>query len=379
MSAYQTFETVLNTIKASNLNFHLQQTPFSAVVYIKNSLIKDKLGNQLVPPSLEDNKKLSIKLLELENMVSSMKNKLEDSILDSENAYKTITSLENQLCSTKRTLELEKKSHHELSKKTKVQIETLTLLNETLKKENVESRKLFKKNNEELKNEINKKEKLVTNIIAKNEKLQTKNENLEFEKEELARKVKHHKSTISELETKAVEPSTKSTKTTNTKLIRFSSTASQSEHTQPAAKSTFCSHFGCHFRQPHNPPKSTNSKNTYISPPTNIRILPSSVESFEVFSSLQVIHQCEECENGALYCNYYEMVQYPATGPSGGTYGSPVTVCPNHPHAKITILNNRAEDKRKLRRKNICKLCDKKFLEKTNLTFHMNRAHMPRF
>ena len=146
-------------------------------------------------------------------MVSSMKNKLEDSILDSENAYKTITSLENQLCCTKKTLELEKKSHHELSKKTKVQIETLTLLNETLKKENVESRKLFKKNNEELKNEINKKEKLVTNIIAKNEKLQTKNKNLEFEKEELARKVKHHKSTISELETKAVEPPTKSTKT----------------------------------------------------------------------------------------------------------------------------------------------------------------------
>ena len=90
MSAYQTFETVLNTIKASNLNFHLQQTPFSAVVYIKNSLIKDKLGNQLVPPSLEDNTKLSIKLLELENMVSSMKNKLEDSFLDSENAHKTM-------------------------------------------------------------------------------------------------------------------------------------------------------------------------------------------------------------------------------------------------------------------------------------------------
>ena len=42
MSATQTFETLLNQVKSSNLNYHLQQSPFSAFISLKKSFVKDR-------------------------------------------------------------------------------------------------------------------------------------------------------------------------------------------------------------------------------------------------------------------------------------------------------------------------------------------------
>ena len=50
MAASKTFEHVLDQVKASSLNFHLQQSPFSAVISIKKSFVKDKSGQILTPP-----------------------------------------------------------------------------------------------------------------------------------------------------------------------------------------------------------------------------------------------------------------------------------------------------------------------------------------
>jgi hypothetical protein len=60
---------------------------------------------------------------------------------------------------------------------------------------------------------------------------------------------------------------------------------------------------------------------------------------------MQISHECEECAEGALFHNYREIVQYPNSGPCGGTYGSPVTTCPNNPNANVTML--KTEDKSK--------------------------------
>ena len=49
MFASKAFDDILNTIKNSNLNFHLQQSPFSAVISLKKSLICDKFGSPLLP------------------------------------------------------------------------------------------------------------------------------------------------------------------------------------------------------------------------------------------------------------------------------------------------------------------------------------------
>ena len=77
----------------------------------------------------------------------------------------------------------------------------------------------------------------------------------------------------------------------------------------------------------------------------------------KIFRGLQTCHTCEECENGSLYHNHTEIVEYPNPGPSRGTYdGSPVTSCPNQPNVSITLL--KIEQKRKLVRRGIsCKVC----------------------
>ena len=49
MLASNAFDYLLNQIRSSNLNFHLQMSPFSAIVSIKKSLIKDKSGLPLLP------------------------------------------------------------------------------------------------------------------------------------------------------------------------------------------------------------------------------------------------------------------------------------------------------------------------------------------
>ena len=47
MAASRIFDNILEQIQSSNLNFHLQVSPFSAVISLKKSLVKDKSGNLL--------------------------------------------------------------------------------------------------------------------------------------------------------------------------------------------------------------------------------------------------------------------------------------------------------------------------------------------
>ena len=51
MAACKMFENVLEQVKSSNLNFHLQQSPFSALISLKKSFVKDKSGLIRIPPS----------------------------------------------------------------------------------------------------------------------------------------------------------------------------------------------------------------------------------------------------------------------------------------------------------------------------------------
>ena len=38
------FDAILSTVQSSNLNFHIEISPFSAVIHLKKSLIVMKLG-----------------------------------------------------------------------------------------------------------------------------------------------------------------------------------------------------------------------------------------------------------------------------------------------------------------------------------------------
>ena len=51
MLAAQAFDNILDRIQRSNLNFQLQVSPFSAQISLKKSLIKDRSGSFILPPS----------------------------------------------------------------------------------------------------------------------------------------------------------------------------------------------------------------------------------------------------------------------------------------------------------------------------------------
>ena len=93
MSASKMFDYLLNSVKSSNLNFHIQQTPFSAVISIKKTLVKDQFGQSSNPPILhsdnvaflkEENHELCDRIVKLEHYATSLKNNLEDEIDGSE-------------------------------------------------------------------------------------------------------------------------------------------------------------------------------------------------------------------------------------------------------------------------------------------------------
>ena len=76
MFASKTFDNILNSIKDSNLNFHLQLSPFSAIISLKKSLVCDKLGTPLLPShQIYDNKDLIARNQQLEAEMMKLETK----------------------------------------------------------------------------------------------------------------------------------------------------------------------------------------------------------------------------------------------------------------------------------------------------------------
>ena len=82
MAASQAFEGILNQVVSSNLNFHLEQSPFSAVIHLKKSVIRNQHGSHLIPPPSpsikllqvqSDNYRQAQKIVQLENSIKSLK------------------------------------------------------------------------------------------------------------------------------------------------------------------------------------------------------------------------------------------------------------------------------------------------------------------
>jgi hypothetical protein len=112
-------------------------------------------------------------------------------------------------------------------------------------------------------------------------------------------------------------------------------------------------------------------------PPSFIKLLPSEVQTYQEFKNLNSSHKCEECVEGGLFSNFHQMVHYPEPGPGGGTSGQQVKSCPNHPNAKIRIIE--VKDAKKSRKKKFsCDTCNDRFSDSMHLTFHRNRKHMPK-
>ena len=106
MAASEEFDKNIDCVKLSNLNFCLQLSPFSANIYLKKTLIRDKSGNYMNPvildPSLmekhiSENTEVSKKVAVLENTIDDLKHRLDVSETECENAHGTINQLKNIL------------------------------------------------------------------------------------------------------------------------------------------------------------------------------------------------------------------------------------------------------------------------------------------
>ena len=106
MAATLKFDAILSTVQSSNLNFHVEISPFSAVIHLKKSLIVNKLGIPQIPPPdiallLEQQKSynfvLAQRIVFLENVGSSMKSDYENALMDCTEANKTISKLKEDL------------------------------------------------------------------------------------------------------------------------------------------------------------------------------------------------------------------------------------------------------------------------------------------
>ena len=101
MIATEKFNNILDQIQSSQLNFHLQISPYSAVISLKKSLMRDKSGNVILPfptnpwqASSDSVEKLVDKIVKLEKDIIGLTKKYEDAIDDGVHAHQIIEKLE---------------------------------------------------------------------------------------------------------------------------------------------------------------------------------------------------------------------------------------------------------------------------------------------
>ena len=74
MAAKEAFESILNQVQSSCLNFKIEMSPFSAVIYLKKSFIKNQNGDTVLPPAeIATERNFAVKHLEKEKNDPEMK------------------------------------------------------------------------------------------------------------------------------------------------------------------------------------------------------------------------------------------------------------------------------------------------------------------
>ena len=105
MAATLKFDDILRTVQSSNLNFHLEISPFSAIIHMKKSLITNKFGISSFPPPADSallqqeksqNLVLSQKIDFLVTVISDIKCDYEDVLLGQNEALEIVAKLENE-------------------------------------------------------------------------------------------------------------------------------------------------------------------------------------------------------------------------------------------------------------------------------------------
>ena len=138
LDANDAVDAIIHSVKKSHLNFYIQESPFSLLINLRKTFIKNKNGDPLMPPPSDtsdddiNEQKIKAEKLEQENFrISESMGQLEAELKDTRDA---LHSLSNKL-------EIAKAENmEELSKvhKSKKEVEKLKTENKSLKQSNNE-------------------------------------------------------------------------------------------------------------------------------------------------------------------------------------------------------------------------------------------------
>ena len=168
-------DAIIHSVKKSHLNFYIQESPFSLLINLRKTFIKNKNGDPLMPPPSDtsdddiNEQKIKAEKLEQENFrISESMGQLEAELKDTRDA---LHSLSNKL-------EIAKAENmEELSKvhKSKKEVEKLKTENKSLKQSNNELRvkmETFKNDTDTLNKSLKTKDKEIDKLVSKNNNLE---------------------------------------------------------------------------------------------------------------------------------------------------------------------------------------------------------------
>ena len=144
MLASIAFDSILDQIKNSCLNFQMQLSPFSVIISLKRSFIKDKSGNLRLPPVCPIPSEVVDKNLKLEKDVMILTKMHEEAVGDCKEAYGIIESLKKTLKEEKVKLDVATNEIKSLTNSLKKRDGEISNLKETVKTSKEVSEKLSK-------------------------------------------------------------------------------------------------------------------------------------------------------------------------------------------------------------------------------------------
>ena len=185
MHPSDSFENLLLLVQKSNLNFKLEMSPFSAIIYLRKSFIKDKSGTVQLPTFMDfdlghvqsENQILREKILKQDNDLKLLQSDFENAVNDCEEANKVNKNLETKLTQLNDIVDRVSVKNEEVDDKKFSELET----------------QLIEKDSELLivvgQNKNYKIE--VRNVYARYEKVINENKSLKLENENLYKELKN--------------------------------------------------------------------------------------------------------------------------------------------------------------------------------------------
>ena len=178
MLASEKFDAILEQVKNSCLNFQIQESPFSAIISLKKSFIKDRSGNLLLPASNHHGEQLIDKNTKLEHEVMVLRKMYEDVVSEAKVKLEVATNNEQQLKAEIKTLKNNIKNRDDEIGNLKNALKTSKDVSDKLNKTLNENRENIKREKEQLT-----KEHIIEIKAWKKEVADEKNENMKLKQQ----------------------------------------------------------------------------------------------------------------------------------------------------------------------------------------------------